>query len=154
MNSARNSQVDEAVQAFQSLLQALHAGATSEWMDLHLTMPQLKGLFAIQRNGPLTVGLLAETLGIGLPAASQLVERLVQSGVAERNEDLSDRRRALVCLSPEGERLVVRLQQVSRDRLTKLLSVLEEDDLTALIRGLRALAGAISTNRLTAPISH
>lgn len=49
---------------------------------------------------------ISERFDVTAPAASQLVEKLVQSGYVERTEDPSDRRAKLLCLSKNGAKLV------------------------------------------------
>src|SRR5437588_6971759 len=91
-------------------------------------MAQLKGRFALA-DSPMTIGQLADALGSGKPAASILVERLVQLALVERAEDPLDRRRTIARVTPQGEELVARLRQGGRDRLRAWLSRLGDDDL-------------------------
>src|SRR5439155_21058303 len=86
------------------------------------------------------VGHLAQALGIGKPAASILVDRLVHLALVQRDEDRADRRRTLVRLSGRGEELVLGLRQGRRERVRQWASQLTDADLAALRRGLRALA--------------
>src|SRR5579884_4426487 len=72
-----------------------------EWVNLDLTMGQLKALMALAQQR-MHVRQLAETLGVGKPAASIIVDRLVQLGLAQRIEDPVDRRYTLVSLTEEG----------------------------------------------------
>lgn len=138
MTQSRDDLLDAAMQAQREIGHALHAAADPAWLHLDLTMAQLKALFVLADDA-LTVGQLADTLGIGKPAASILVERLVQLGLVARTEDAQDRRRALVSLTAEGADLATRLRQGGRDRLRFWLDQLSADDLDALVQGLQAL---------------
>ena len=154
MTIARDQLIDNALQAQKQIVQAMHA-AEPAWLQLDLTMGQLKGLFTLA-DGPLTIGQLAEALGSGKPAASILVERLVQLGSVERAEDPLDRRRTIARVTPQGEELVARLRQGGRDRLRTWLSRLGDDDLAALVQGLQALATVASSDRneiITLPLT-
>ena len=139
MTQSRDDLLDAAMQAQREVGHALHASADPAWLHLDLTMAQLKALFVLADDA-LTVGQLADTLGIGKPAASILVERLVQLGLVARTEDAQDRRRALVSLTAEGSELATRLRQGGRDRLRAWLDQLDADDLDALVRGMQALS--------------
>jgi len=133
--------------AGELLLQRLvfrHTLSTPEWSQLQLTMPRLKALFGIACHGALTIGGLARELGVSLPTASTLVEALVGQGYASRREDVGDRRRTLAELTPAGERLVTTLREGSSKMLQESLQRLDEDDLDALVRGLSALARALT----------
>ncbi len=136
------SLVDEAIELQRLVFR--HTLSTPEWSRLQLTMPRLKALFGIACHDSLTIGGLARELGVSLPTASTLVEALVSNGLASRREDLGDRRRTLVELTAAGERLVTRLREGSSKMLQQSLAQLEEDDLDALVRGLRALTRSLT----------
>jgi MarR family transcriptional regulator, organic hydroperoxide resistance regulator len=147
---SRDQLIDNALQAQKQIVQAMHAAAEPTWLQLDLTMAQLKGLFALA-DSPMTIGQLADVLGSGKPAASILVERLVQLGLVERAEDALDRRRTIARVTARGEELVARLRQGGRERLRTWLSRLGDDDLAALVQGLRALAAAAAGEQVALP---
>ena len=60
-----------------------------------------------------TVSRLAELLGVTKQAASRLADDMVSLGYLERAADPADRRRALLRLSPTGERVRARAAQES-----------------------------------------
>lgn len=132
--------VQAAIAAQRAVYRRLLRAHMPEWIQLDLSMGQLKTLMALASQGPLTVSGVAETLEVGKPAASILVDRLVQLGYVARAEDPADRRRTLVSLTPSGGDLVARLRQGKADHFVRWLSAMAPDDLAALTRGLQALA--------------
>src|SRR6202162_4661343 len=92
----------EVVTQFQTLTRTLKATAGTVWMDIDLTIAQLRTLLVLAEEGPLVIGQIAQRLGIGLSTGGHLVDRLVQADLAERAEDAEDRRRTLARLSPAG----------------------------------------------------
>ena len=64
-------------------------------------------LAAVDRLGPLTVGELAEAIGITQPGATRTVGQLVEAGVLESAPAPDDQRRRIVSLTKEGRRLVL-----------------------------------------------
>jgi DNA-binding MarR family transcriptional regulator len=145
--------VEASLRAQREIAQALHAAADPVWLSLDLTMVQLKALFVLAEDAGLTVGGLAGQLGVGKPAASILVERLVQLELVARTEDIEDRRRTLVRLTAQGQALVEQLRQGGADRLRSLLVQLDLADLAALAQGLQALARVAGTgaDKIAAP---
>ncbi len=139
MARPRRDLVDEILKVRAAIIQAVSAATAPAWMHLELTMSQMKGLRTLAYHGPATVSLIAETLRIGLPTASQLVDRLVQAGLAERAEDPSDRRRIMVRLSKKGQHLHDGLSQ-GPQAFRIWLHRMNGDDLEALHRGYVALA--------------
>ncbi len=110
-------------------------------------MAQVKALFVLLQEQPLTVSALADRLGVGISAGSRVVDRLVQFHLVERSDDPDNRRRSLVRLTGHGGALINRLQQGRLDRLRRCLRQLSEEQLSGLINGLRALdeaAGAVA----------
>jgi len=136
----------EAVAHFKTVGRALKATAGQAWMEMDLTLPQLRTLLILAEEGPLVIGQIAQRLGIGLSTGGHLVDRLVQAGLAERTEDADDRRRTLARLTPTGEdlytQLLSRIQQVQA-----LIQKLDDDDLAALVQGLRALSRVAEQER-------
>jgi DNA-binding MarR family transcriptional regulator len=111
-----------------------------EWAQLELTIGQLKVIMMLTGHPGMTISQLAESLSIGKPSTSILVDRLVQQGLLQRTEDEADRRRTLVTLTATGNDLTTRLHQGNIERLAQWYSALAPDDLAALRRGLEALA--------------
>ncbi len=148
MSSDRKPLVDKVLQAQKSIFFALQAAGVSPWLQLDLTMSQLKGLFLLTCDGPMMVSQLGQALGMGKPAASILVDQLAQLGLVERTEDVTDRRRTLVRLSQSGEELVRQLRQGRYELLSAWLDRLSEEDLNALVQGLSALARVATADNL------
>ena len=88
---------------------------------------------------------IAQALGIGLPTASHLVEKLVRAGLVQRAEDPNDRRQTLVRLTQQAEDLIEHLNQDRLELLRLWLSQLTEEELTALRVGLQALVRVTET---------
>jgi len=84
MRQRREALIDEALREQKRVVGALQAATESCWLQLDLTITQIKGLFALTDEGAMTVGQVAETLGIGRPAASILVDGLVNLHLVER----------------------------------------------------------------------
>lgn len=68
-----------------------------------LSMTQVGALMCIHRKGASCVSDISDELDITHPAASQLLERMVQMGFITRTEDLNDRRLKKIVLTEQGE---------------------------------------------------
>ncbi len=76
-------------------------------------------------GGPVTVGDLAERLGIRHHSAVGLVDRLVQSGYLVRRADPLDRRRAILSLTAGAEQALAALSAVHRAELRRIAPLLK-----------------------------
>ena len=133
--------VEQGLELYRTAARALHEQGAPAWHQVELSVAQLRALFALVDAGPTPIGGVAARLGIGLPAASSLVDRLVDHGLVTRREDRLDRRRTLAEPTAAGEALAQRLRQGSREALRSWLERMDAGDLEALVRGLRAIVG-------------
>lgn len=86
--------------------------------------PQQHLLLLVARGHPsypeVTIGEIAEALQVRHHSASLLVDRSVKRGLLIRREDPVDRRRALVRLTDEGQRMLDTITQANRRQLGTL----------------------------------
>jgi DNA-binding MarR family transcriptional regulator len=71
-----------------------------------LPSSQYSALVTIERHGPLTPSELADRERIQRPSATRVLARLEEDGLVERTPDPSDRRSALIALTPAGTALL------------------------------------------------
>ena len=142
MDQTRAELEREVLEQYQALGRAFKATTEPGWMEIDLTIAQLRTLLVLAEEGPLVIGQIARRLGIGLSTGGHLVDRLVQAGLAERAEDAGDRRRTMARLTPNGENLYARLLNRTQ-RWQSLLQRMREDELTALLQGLQAMLRAV-----------
>ena len=73
-----------------------------------LSMPQFSILMQLHHRGNCAIGDIGERFDITNAAASQLVDKLVQSGFIKREEDPQDRRAKMLNLTDKGKDLIQR----------------------------------------------
>jgi DNA-binding MarR family transcriptional regulator len=71
-----------------------------------LSMPQFGILMKVHHRGNCAIGDISEHFDVTNAAASQLVDKLVQSGLIERAEDPHDRRAKILNLTDKGRELI------------------------------------------------
>lgn len=142
LSGADAIEIEDVLATQRRIVRALH-GRSADWRGVELTMAQLKTLVVLVDDGPYAIGEVAQALGVSLPNASHLVDRLVRLGLARRTEDAVDRRRTLASATPAGDELLRGLREGARDAMRAALRRLEPGDLAALRQGLAALARAI-----------
>ena len=75
-----------------------------------VSVPQCYGLEALVREGPLTLGELAERLYLEKSTASRVVDALERKGYVTRSPHPGDRRALQLKVTPAGRRLVERIR--------------------------------------------
>jgi DNA-binding MarR family transcriptional regulator len=125
----------------QAIGRALFALATaavrSQPRDMSLT--SLSTLATLELTGPRRITDLAASEGVTQPSMTALVTALERSGLVQRRSDLSDRRVALVTLTPDGLSYIRRLRQAGVEDFAELISELPVDEADALAEALTAL---------------
>ncbi len=109
-----------------------------------LTPAQVKVLLHLGRHRQMTVGEIAAALTCSMPAASELVDRLVDAGHLVRASDPADRRRVLVAPTPEAERISSQLRELREAQIRYALDQLRPEDRPVFVRSLEALAAGLT----------
>src|SRR5919205_3487785 len=116
MGCTTEQRIEAVFEAQSRIVTALQRGSTV-WLEVDLTMAQLKTLVVLVDEGPCSISQVADALGVSLPNASHLVERLVRLELAQRAEDRLDRRRTLASATAKGEELLRNLRQGGHDQM-------------------------------------
>ncbi|MFI5258223.1 MAG: MarR family winged helix-turn-helix transcriptional regulator [Candidatus Limnocylindrales bacterium] len=136
---------DEIEAHVQALAQVMPRGVPG-WASHDLTFGQLRLLFVLRQSGPVSMGQLADMLGVTDATASEFVDRVERRGLAIRSHRADDRRVVESRLSDEGARLLAEIAGARREALRRVLSVLTGDELADFDNLLRVMA-----ERLPAP---
>jgi DNA-binding MarR family transcriptional regulator len=138
--------IDEVLMLMPKLMRAIggpNPEETAEFasrgvpVDVRVSPGHVQILIALSR-GPHSVGQLAEALGVSPPAATQLVDRLVEHGMVERRPGTADRRVVMVDYAPQMPEVALRLMEVRR-RLAAAFARLTDEEARAFVKGLRSL---------------
>jgi DNA-binding MarR family transcriptional regulator len=114
-----------ALGAFRHALRKFMAFSEAAARSNGLTSQQHQAMLAIRAHPgpePMSIGELAERLLIKNHSAVGLVGRLQDRGLVERKVSAGDRRRVLLAITPEAERI---LASISRNNLAELKSSAE-----------------------------
>lgn len=128
-----------------SRLRAVVMQRQDAWLDLDITMPQLRALFLVRRRRTSTLSELADDLGQRLAAVSALVTRLVRAGLLLRSEDPQDRRRIRLELTDHAEHMLTAVDDRSAARFTAILGRMSPQGRQALAAALDELIELATT---------
>jgi DNA-binding MarR family transcriptional regulator len=115
-------------------------------MDVPLQASQYPFLAALDRLGPVTIGELADAVGITQPGATRTLSQLVDLGMVKARSAPEDQRRRIISLTKKGQLLIdgakrdvwPRLENAVKDLCGELSGPLLEQ-LAAIEDGLAAL---------------
>ena len=97
---------------------------------------QLRALVVVASRGSLSLGALAEAVGISLSTASRMCDRMVESGLLNRADDPTDRRQVVLTLTADGQTVVQKVMRERKEALTAVLSRLSKTERSRLTTAL------------------
>ena len=104
---AKQEKLTEQLNQFAGITMHINMIYNMQFMQEHdLSFTHLNSLFLIHRAGCTNIQCLADHLGVTKAAVSQMIDRLVDSGLISRQEAPMDRRSKRICLSETGKSLV------------------------------------------------
>lgn len=113
-------------------------------LDDRLSVPQFRALNFIDRRPDASLGDVAGFLGVTLPTASAMVDRLVRAGHLQAATAVDDRRRSRLNISGAGKAVLEQVRKNARHALAAKLALQPADALRSIRDGLAALRRALS----------
>jgi DNA-binding MarR family transcriptional regulator len=100
----------------------------------NVSFPQFFLLAFLDQKEVLTMSAIAQKMGHTTAAASGLVARLENLGYVMRSVARDDRRKVMVCITPQGSALVRRIREEMVGNLMKILEYLTPDEQKAWLQ--------------------
>ena len=144
MQTPRQELVAEVVSLIERMMRRVRHPLPPRWVEQDLTLPQLRALMLLSR-GPRRMGEVAGHLGVSLPTATDLVDRLVAKGLVERRQGSRDRRVVECLLTPRGRELVEESLALRRSLMSAVLGRLSDEELRTVASAVRALIRAMES---------
>ncbi len=137
--------INEIIELQRESNKELGAFPAEPWIDLGLTIAQLKSLFFIADREKTNFKKLAEALNVTPPNVTGIIDRLVDQGLVSRTENPEDRRVMLLQATEKGHELLNTLLASRAVRMTQILSYMSPEELSSLAQGMTALIKAAKT---------
>lgn len=112
-----------------------------------LSMTAAATLTSLERDGPSRLTGLAAREGVTQPAMTQLISRLQDAGLVNREADPADGRVVQVSITEEGKATMARRRARRAERLGGVLAQLSAEHRNALVAALPALDALASARR-------
>ncbi len=108
-----------------------------------LSPAQIHALSWLRLDAPLTMGALAQRIGVTEKTITGVVDRLERAGYAQRERSATDRRVVPVVLTRQGQKLAGQIQVEVERKLGTFLHHLDHEDRAALFRILENIAARL-----------
>ena len=126
-------------------------GIFKRWHRHSLSLVHLNVLTALEVEGPLAMNRLAEVMDVSDASATGIVDRMEKRGLVERRHGTTDRRIVLVHPTAAGAMVFSDIAAHRREMLQRVLVELTEEEMAALLIGMRAVGAARRRLQETAP---
>ena len=134
---------EQAFHLFGRAMTRSDPGHLEAWVELGLTLTQLRVLFQLRAEDGASAGALAERLKVTPSTLTRIVDRLVRQGLVRRESDHGDRRLVRHHLSARGARVVEELERGVRARMNEVMDRLTTSQLERLVLALSDLTAAL-----------
>lgn len=120
---------DVVVSGLRRIVKALETYSREVQKAYGLTGPQLWAVKVLAREGPLSVGGLADVLAVHQSSLSLLVDRLEARNLIRRRREAPDRRVVRLHLTAAGAALAMRAPEAAQGRLLHALRRMPEKEI-------------------------
>jgi DNA-binding MarR family transcriptional regulator len=121
----------------------LDPGRLEAWVELGLTMTQLRVLFVLRDEDGVSAGVLAEHLRVTPSTLTRIVDRLVRHRLVRRETDHGDRRLVRHHLSAAGARTVEEIERRGRALMNEVMDRLSARQLEQIVLALEDLTAVL-----------
>ena len=139
--AAAAARVDTVMASIVALQERLQSAASTGWLGLDLTLPQVKALMVVGVDGA-RMSEVGRAMGTSASTATGIVDRLAERGLVERVRSEHDRRAVTVQLTPAGHGTLEQIAALTNRRMRELLQRLTEAELDTVRRAMAALTAA------------
>jgi DNA-binding MarR family transcriptional regulator len=151
--SVRAPTIEEIATHLEQVIQLDPAPSPPDWVTANLTFGQLRVLFLLRDVEPVSIGTLADRLGVSLASASEAIDRIERRQLVVRHHGQDDRRVVECRLSERGEQLVEEIAGIRLEGMRRLLGVLTPEELTEFDRLIRLIGARLEAARAFTPSS-
>ncbi|MFS8096634.1 MarR family transcriptional regulator [Lentzea alba] len=131
----------DAVLTASRLLIAVSARSLAA-VEETLTLPQLRMLVLLESRGPMKLTALADLLEVNPSTAKRMIDRLITSGMVDREPNPATKREVVVVASEAGQRVVREVMTRRRAEISTIVSRMPEHLRHGLVEALDAFAAA------------
>ena len=139
----KSSLINRIIQDQRAVNRVLRQYDPEVWMDLNLTIAQVKSLFFISNQGKVNFRMLAAALKVTPSNVTGIIDRLVEQGLVSRTENPEDRRMLTLALTAKGESLITSLRERRVSQMSDILKSLDIEQLQTISLGFGLLSKAV-----------
>lgn len=140
----------EVLSAMRRLIRATDLDSKKLARRTRLSTSQLLLMEVLASNSELTVGRIAEGVGLAQATVTNIVDRLEERGLVARHRSDEDRRQVNVRLTDAGRELLAKAPTALQTKFLRNFAALRDWEKTAILSALQRLADLMEVEDLDA----
>ncbi|MPM26891.1 hypothetical protein SDC9_73396 [bioreactor metagenome] len=129
MNGIVTNTIGFLSKTFPKIYSSLYLEYLKKYSALYnVNKTQLRALVFIKNHGSISMTELCAKLNIEKGSLTSMIDDLTKKGYVYREKDLADRRKYMIVITEEGERLAINFTSKLSDELEQKLFKLDESD--------------------------
>jgi len=146
-NMTEEELVQRVADLIRQMRRVVQQKSMATWIDLDLTLPQLKTLLFIAEHGPTNSKMIAERFGVTSSNVTRTIDVLVKQKLVSRRENPADRRILELRLTEKGENMITGWKEDTDSFIVEPLGRMSAEDLSTLESGLSLLIRVAESNK-------
>jgi DNA-binding MarR family transcriptional regulator len=143
--TAREVLTDELVDELTAWTPRDRLRMLGAWHHSGLSLAHLNVVTLLEMHGPMSMGRIAELMGVSLASATGIVSRMEERDLVVRRGSPTDRRVVEVHIGEGGRELLGSIRDRRQEHLRDVFRRMDETQLASLHQGLRAMRAARAT---------
>jgi MarR family transcriptional regulator, organic hydroperoxide resistance regulator len=139
----RKEVIERVIQSRRRINNFIREGSVELWINMNLTIPQMKCLCYISRYGKINLSGLAAGIHVTPANVTGIIDRLVEQGLVDRIPDNADRRVLWLNVTEKGESMLTNLREGKSSKMRELLESLSDKELSVVSEAFAILAGTV-----------
>jgi DNA-binding MarR family transcriptional regulator len=135
----RDRTIADVIETYEQLMHRLSGAHAPVFAEVDLTMAQAKALYIVFAIGRPRMTDVAARLGVSMPTASGVVDRLVDLGLLARHADPADRRHVILVATARAAQVLEQFRELGVAQLRDLLGLVTDDELEVVRRAIGIL---------------
>ena len=128
--------IEKVIKSRRRMNRFIREGSVESWINLNLTIPQMKCLTYISRHGKTNLSGLAAGIHVTPANVTGIIDRLVDQGYVARIPDSADRRVMWLGVTEKGESTLSNLREGRSGKMRELLECLSDNELSIVSQAL------------------
>ncbi len=130
---------EQVLICLRRIMQAISLHSRSLVKQVGLTGPQLIFLKTLDKAGEASAGEIAKAISLSQATVTGILERLVKRGLVNRQRSTSDKRRVLIRITSEGEKILAKAPPLMQASFLEQLNHLEQWEQTMILSALQRI---------------